>query len=195
MTTPPIISDEYRQLNIDLHRLDPTYGTTGRRYVSVLRELAWKYKAAHMLDYGCGKQDLAKALGNDFDVRSFDPAIAGLDAPPAPADLVACIDVLEHVEPEFLDNVLADLVRVTRIAAYFTIATLPSSKHLSDGRNCHRIINDKTWWLKRLEERFVCTHITSYDSCLQVIAKPIHSTSGDSSHYRAPPNHRFEDRT
>ena len=34
------------------------------------------YNAArYILDYGCGKQDLAKALGNEFEVRSFDPAL------------------------------------------------------------------------------------------------------------------------
>ena len=79
------------------------YGTTGRRYVDVVWRLARRFRAQSILDYGCGKQDLWSALNSEFDVRNFDPAISGLDGRPQPADFVACIDVLEHLEPEYLD--------------------------------------------------------------------------------------------
>jgi len=32
---------------------------------------------------------------------------------PRPADLVCCIDVLEHIEPDLVDNVILELARVT----------------------------------------------------------------------------------
>jgi hypothetical protein len=150
----PLLSAEYRQLNYDLHLREPTYGTTGRRYVDFVRQLARDYGARHLLDYGCGKQDLAKALGEEFDVRSFDPALPGLDQSPEPADLVACIDVLEHVEHPYLDRVLADLVRVTIKAALITIATRLALKTLADGTNCHRIVESPHWWLDRLAGYF-----------------------------------------
>lgn len=130
---PPLLSDEYRELNAELHRREPTYGTTGRRYVDLVRGLARKFNARHVLDYGCGKCDLSAALQSEFEIRNFDPALPGLDARPDPADVVACIDVLEHVEPEYLDNVLTDLKRLTLRAALFTIATRPALKLLADG--------------------------------------------------------------
>ena len=65
-----------------------------------------------------------------------------------------CIDVLEHVEPELIDNVLDDLQRVTSKKGYFTISCRPASKILKDGRNAHILIQPKEWWKKKLEPRF-----------------------------------------
>ena len=135
-----LLTEGYRQLNSELHRRDPHYGTTGRRYVEAIRSLALRHSVRTILDYGCGKRDLWKALYSEFDVRNFDPAIPEFAIPPEPADLVACIDVLEHVEPEFLETVLRDLARVTIKLAFFTIATRPAGKQLADGTNCHRIV-------------------------------------------------------
>jgi hypothetical protein len=163
-TRPALLSDAYRELNAELHRRDPNYGTTGRQHVETIRTLAKKYKARHILDYGCGKRDLWHALHDEFDVRNFDPTIQGLDAPPEPADFVACIDVLEHVEPDFLESVLADLARLTLDVSYITIATQPSLKHLADGTNCHRIVEAPTWWIRHLERHFCVTKILSQDT-------------------------------
>jgi len=170
-----LMSEEYRRLNAELHERVPSYGTTGRQYVDVIRRLARKHSARHILDYGCGKQDLAAALGREFEVRDFDPALPGLDASPAPADFVACIDVLEHVEPDFLENVLADLARVTLRVALLSIATRPSGKVLADGSNPHRIVERPPWWLARLENyfRLVKVEIPPSDNGLLVVAEPL----------------------
>jgi 2-polyprenyl-3-methyl-5-hydroxy-6-metoxy-1,4-benzoquinol methylase len=161
MDRPSILSKEYRDLNAELHRRDATYGTTGRRHLDLVRRLAEKYRARQILDYGCGKRDLWHALHHEFDVRNFDPALPEFELPPEPADLVTCIDVLEHVEPEFLDNVLSDLVRVTVKAALLTIATRPALKRLPDGTNCHRLIQPSSWWTNCLKQRF---HVASVQS-------------------------------
>jgi hypothetical protein len=73
---------------------------------------------------------------------------------PDPADIVACTDVLEHIEPECLEDVLADLRRVTKKMGFFTIATRPAKKFLSDGRNAHLIQQDARWWLEKLWAKF-----------------------------------------
>jgi len=62
--------------------------------------------------------------------------------------------VLEHIEPEFLDNVLDDLKRVTQAAIFCTIHTGPAVKTLSDGRNAHIIQQPMQWWLPKLWDRF-----------------------------------------
>ena len=39
---------------------------------------------------------------------------------PKEADLVCCIDVLEHIEPPYLKNVLQDLSKITNKIGFFT---------------------------------------------------------------------------
>lgn len=100
------------------------------------------------MDYGCGKRTLEEALG--FPIANYDPAVEGLDATNEPHDIVACTDVLEHIEPDLLVGVLADIRRCTKKAAFLLIATRPAKKYLEDGRNAHLIQRDAKWWLGRL---------------------------------------------
>lgn len=111
--------------------------------------------AHEILDYGCGKQRLKILLEpHGFLVRGYDPAIPGLDQPPQPCDYVACIDVLEHIEPELLIPVLKDLHRVTLKDGFFSLATTLSQRSLPDGTNTHRIVQPIEWWVERLGEFF-----------------------------------------
>ena len=71
-----------------------------------------------------------------------------------PCRFVACIDVLEHIEPHLLDNVLDDLKRVTAGVGVFTVNTGPAKKVLPDGRNAHLIQQPARWWLPKILERF-----------------------------------------
>lgn len=75
-------------------------------------------------------------------------------AQPAPAQFVACIDVLEHIEPELLENVLDDLQRVTANTGVFSVHTGPARKLLPDGRNAHLIQQPASWWLPKFMARF-----------------------------------------
>jgi hypothetical protein len=68
--------------------------------------------------------------------------------------MVCCIDVLEHIEPALLDNVLDDLKRVTQRIGVFTVCCEEAKKFLSDGRNAHLIVQPAEWWLPRIMERF-----------------------------------------
>lgn len=148
-----MISESYRQLNRKLHEERPDYGANGHRFAAPIKELANQFKTREILDYGCGKQSLGKAL-DAFNVLGYDPCIEGLDKPPEPADIVYCGDVLEHVEPEYLDSVLDDLKRVTKKAGIFVVHTYPAEKTLSDGRNAHLIQEYVEWWIPKIRERF-----------------------------------------
>ena len=114
-----------------------------------------------MLDYGAGKQSLANAMPW-VRIAGYDPAIPELSKPPMPADLVVCTDVLEHVEPECLEDVLDDLRRLTLKAAYLEIATREALKHLEDGRNAHLIVQPMEWWLPRIWQRFSLRSLERY---------------------------------
>jgi hypothetical protein len=68
--------------------------------------------------------------------------------------MVVCTDVLEHVEPEYLDNVLADIAGLTKQYAYFNISLMEAMKTLPDGRNAHLIVQPWQWWAEKLREYF-----------------------------------------
>lgn len=150
-----LISENYRALNRQLHADIPAYGdgrVTMRWYPQIV-SLASNLNAITILDYGCGKSNLGTALSHLM-VEGYDPAIAGKDDPPEPADLVVCLDVIEHIEPECVDNVLDDLLRCTIKGIFLTISTRPARKFLADGRNAHLSVHPPEWWLPKLMERW-----------------------------------------
>lgn len=143
----PCITEEYREINRKLHK-DPVYGSSGHVLAKDVLIACKQYQTLDVLDYGCGKRGLEGALG--FSIQNYDPCIEGFDAPPQPADIVACGDVLEHIEPECLDAVLADLYRLTKKCLVINVATRPARKILPDGRNAHLIQEGPSWWLPKL---------------------------------------------
>jgi hypothetical protein len=146
-----LISNEYKEQNRKLHDVYPEYGTTGAMWRDVVREES-NWGRMGILDYGCGKQTLSKSLGPAYRVTDFDPCIPGLDTPPAPHSFVVCGDVLEHIEPELLDNVLADLRRLCLVRGFFVVHIGPAMKILDDGRNAHLIQKPRAWWSMKLED-------------------------------------------
>jgi hypothetical protein len=152
-----LISDEYRRLQQELH-LDPDYGVASVAYAPLLAEIMQQLGTDELLDYGAGKgrlgQTLRQHIQGPFKVHHYDPAIAEWSASPAPCRLVACIDVLEHIEPQLLDNVLDDLQRVIAAVGILTVHTGPAIKMLPDGRNAHLTQQPAQWWLPKLMQRF-----------------------------------------
>lgn len=155
MTT---ITEEYRALNAELHRSRADYGRRGHRHAGRVMELLRKTGSTSVLDWACGKGTLAPALresGVTADVREYDPAIPGKDTPPEPAHILVCTDVLEHIEPDCLDDVLSELARLTLKIGHIVIATQPDrTKLLPDGRNPHLIVQTASWWKDRLSQYF-----------------------------------------
>jgi len=153
---PELISAEYRDLNRRLHNDNLAYGVGAGRHAETVTKLvkilAKKTEFVRVLDYGCGKGYLAKAL--PFPIDEYDPAVPGKEDSPRPADLVCCLDVLEHIEPDRLDFVLDDLRRCTKQLAFLVIHTGASKKFLSDGRNSHLIMEGEAFWRERLGKFF-----------------------------------------
>ena len=149
---PELITPEFRELNARLHREELAYGVGGAKHADTIKKLVAACKCESVLDYGCGKGYLAKSL--PFPIWEYDPAIPEKDASPRPADLVVCLDVLEHIEPDKLQFVLDDLRRCVKKVGYFTIHIGPAQKHYADGRNTHLIQQPPTWWEKKLNKFF-----------------------------------------
>lgn len=167
-----LISPEYCDQNRQLHESNPLYGTSSAVWAPKVRGLVESFGGKTVLDYGCGKGKLAAAL-TDIDVREYDPAIPGKDSEPSPADIVACTDVLEHIEPECLDEVLAHIRSLTGTVAFLNIATVPAIKTLPDGRNTHLLVKDEEWWHARIAPLFeIIEWKTHRDKEVNAVVKP-----------------------
>ena len=149
---PELISEEYRKLNAQLHQENLAYGVGAQRHVQTVLKLAEALKTKSILDYGAGKCLLGKGI--PWQIAEYDPAIPGKEESPKPADIVACLQVLEHVEPDKLLYVLDDLKRCVLQVGYFIIDTGPAQKKYANGQNTHLIQKDKAWWTKRLKKFF-----------------------------------------
>lgn len=165
-----LISEEYRAMNVALHESNIAYGVGGFRYADIVKSNAAKLNTTSILDYGCGKGLLAKAL--PFPIWEYDPAIPGKDAQPRPADLVVCTDVLEHVEPDKILYVLDDIRRCTKIAAFLVIHTGDSHKTLPDGRNSHILKRSFEWWLEQIDPFFIVTSDERIGPILSLVVAP-----------------------
>ena len=154
-----LISPEYVQQQKQMHNTYE-YGTASLTYAPMVAKVMNQNGVKTLLDYGAGRMNLLRAISDRklvdhaFEYIPYEPAHEKHCEPPAPAEMVACIDVLEHIEPDCLDAVLDDLKRVTQAIGFFTVATGPAAKLLPDGRNAHLIQEPPEWWLPKILARF-----------------------------------------
>lgn len=149
MNRRDLISDGYLKLQQQMHSERTDYGISGQKYWLEIATVMEMLGATELLDYGAGRQTLRESLPQ-YAVHPYDPAIAAIAGEPAPHDVVACTDVLEHIEEEKLDSVLRHIQGLSRRVVFFQVATRLASKSLPDGRNAHICIHPKEWWIPKL---------------------------------------------
>jgi 2-polyprenyl-3-methyl-5-hydroxy-6-metoxy-1,4-benzoquinol methylase len=171
VSKPELISTALRALNARLHRDNLAYGVGGGKHAPAILNLSIALKTTSILDYGCGKGYLAKAL--PFPIWEYDPAIPGKDACPRPADIVVCTDVLEHVEDGKVQYVLKDISRCLRRVGYLVIHLGPASKTYADGRNTHLTQRGQTWWEGKLAKFFHVATVIRRGPELHVVIAPL----------------------
>jgi hypothetical protein len=149
-----LISDGYLDEQKLLHE-QSAYGSRGYNWAYLVAGIAKVEGCASVLDYGCGKGTMGRTLRKSgVSVSDYDPAIKSASVPPAvAADLVTCVDVLEHIEPDCLDAVLNHIAACTRKILFVAISTRPAKRWLTDGRNTHLIVESGDWWRPKFEER------------------------------------------
>lgn len=151
-----LITPGYAEQQRLMHE-NPAYGAASVKFAKRARKLFEAKRPKSILDYGAGKCALRTAMGDigATTLTEYDPGVVGIDSPPAGKfDLVFCIDVLEHIEPECLDGVLDHIRELAGNVAFLTIHTGPAGKFLSDGRNAHLIQQPLDWWLAHIGKRF-----------------------------------------
>ena len=150
-----LITDSYKEQLVELHS-DRLWGGTGRKHSAMILEVAKEYECVTALDYGssnhrdCLKRHFHMKYPGQLLFYEYDPAIESKSGLPQPADMIVCTDVLEHIEPELLQNVLQHMSDCMLKCGYFVISTMEALSILSDGRNAHLIIKDKEWWKETL---------------------------------------------
>lgn len=155
-----LISDEYKKQLILMH--NKSFGS-GAEIKPELAKLIESGQVKTILDWGCGKGFLTTALRKKYPeciVYQYDPITFPNDLPDK-VDLIISSDVLEHVEPKQLKPTLRDLYTRATKYQYHYIACHPAKKHLPDGRNAHLIIEEPSWWarkIKNLNKDFGCTN-------------------------------------
>ena len=149
------ISEEYKEQLQLHHAANPSWGSEGSKFCD---EILAHLHGNTILDYGCGKGKLKAGMrssGPSVEVYEYDPGIPGKDIlPEGTFDLVVSRDVLEHVEPEYIDDVLSEIESKTEDGIWFMIHTRKAGAILPDGRNAHLIQEGLEWWTEKLEPYF-----------------------------------------
>jgi hypothetical protein len=166
-----VISKEYLDLQKELH-LRSDYGTASLGIAPEVKKIFEENKLTSISDYGAGKCNLQKKLIQlglkDFDYFPYDPVFPEYGSPKK-ADLVCCIDVLEHIEESFIENVINELRNITDKLAYFTIALKPAGKILKDGRNAHILLKSEDWWLNLIKSKFNFKEVNKHPKRLKLL--------------------------
>ena len=165
-----LITEEYRQMQADLHK-DAHYGIASVSYAPIVDLVIAHNQIKELLDYGAGKCRLKDSLTEYVKYYAYEPSNPELSETPEPRELVCCIDVLEHIEPDCLMDVLDDLQRLVIRFGLFTIHTGPAMKILPDGRNAHLTQEPWLWWQDKLEERFKIVRVLEMNQAIIVLVK------------------------
>lgn len=138
-------------------------GNPGKRPEVQRQVVMWlkKIKATTVLDAGCGRGDLGLYLRQSvFKVKGCDLADASkyckipfdqasiLEMPYTDDqfDAVVCVDVIEHLHPEDVDNAVREMLRVGK---HLIIHAACYESHHGPYRELHLTIETPDEWLKR----------------------------------------------
>lgn len=142
----------YQQMHADRY-----YGSSATElHLSTVAAAVRALKPPSILDFGCGRSDLAAHFWLDGArrIERYDPAIPSYKRmPEGQFGLVLCCDVMEHVPMASVDRVLAD-IRSKSNTALFTISLKLARAKLPDGRNAHVTLLTRSEWILWLEDAF-----------------------------------------
>lgn len=121
-----------------------------------------------VIDFGCGQGRLAEWLRDklDYKVLGIDFAANALEADipfrqanlwNLPDDIKGnfgvCCDVMEHIPPEKVDDVLANIARAVPTCV-FTISFVPDRMGALIGEKLHLTVQSQAWWMQQLNQHF-----------------------------------------
>ena len=152
-----MIRPEYVEL-LKQHRADnnPEWGGSAVRYAGgpVLGAIEKRPQVVSVLDFGAGMGTLgrfiaAAAPNRELEWCEYDPSVDGIDTlEDRQYDMIVSTDVLEHVEPDEIDDTLDWLNLHAKYTQVHHIACYDVPDRLPDGRSAHLIVESPEWWLR-----------------------------------------------
>ena len=157
-------TEGYAAMQVQMHEAgnygqwgDANLDFVGRAVVPVYQSVR---RTVTVLDYGAGSGALGDELERLFrevTVTRYDPFAPKWrgGAEPGIHDVVNCCDVMEHVEPQCVENTIKYIADRTRYIATFGIAIEEAEKLLPNGDNAHITLRSPQWWARKLQKHFV----------------------------------------
>lgn len=132
-----------------LHKDNPNYGWGAVHLLPEIAIFIDFLKPQSVLDFGCGKGNLVKALGErypDIKAYGYDPGMDGFDFMPVNrVDLVINTDVLEHIPENELPETIERISRLSN-NVFFYLNHGKSETLLQDGSSVHCTVKPKEWY-------------------------------------------------
>lgn len=166
MLRKQLISKYHLLQNQALHDRSRGYGEGSYKWAESIKGILFSYDIKTVLDYGCGEGNLEKEVFRKWlnkDRRptrhgilwyNYDPAIEKKSIIAMESyNLVVCTDVLEHIEPKKLDNVLKHIFSLADTFVFLVIALNKANKSYPDGVNTHLIIESPEWWIGKIRTK------------------------------------------
>lgn len=145
-------STEYQNILKAMHSGKQTWGVR-TEIPEKVRYCIEHYKIKSILDFGCAEGKVIAAIKEEYphlETYGYDPAYNTFM--PEKVDMIMSTDVLEHIEPEEIDNTITDLRNRAEIIQYHLIACHQAKKFLPDGRNAHLIQQTPDWWQRKFDQ-------------------------------------------
>lgn len=147
-----IITKEYQEQIKKMHNGEAKKIGYGVDPPTKLVELLSVNQCQTVLDFGCGRGMMMMELQKKFPNKTllgYDPGVEHHNYYPDKVDFIYSVDVIEHIEPAFLNEVLEKLFNTADLQ-YHNIACHPAKKKLPDGRNCHLTVESPIWWENKI---------------------------------------------
>lgn len=155
-----MIRQEYKDQLIETRKnwsSNREWGSTGDKYVGaqLVEFLSRRKDIQSVLDFGCGLGKLGEYVKDKLDRpiewHNYDPSIVHFSTEPKRSfDLIVSSDVMEHIEPQSLDETLTWIAEHATRSQFHAIACGPTTKTLPDGRDVHLIQQPIRWWQMQL---------------------------------------------
>lgn len=145
---------KYIEMYRILHKKNPKKfrGVSTEKHINEIKDLIKKTKTKTLLDFGCGKglqykkNKIHEKWGGIMPTL-YDPGWPDHDKKPDGMwDGVICIDVLEHIPENSIENVLTNIIKRATKFVFLNVSTRPAGVILPNGENAHCTIQEHHWW-------------------------------------------------
>src|SRR5262245_48758674 len=164
----------------------------GERLIEEFRKRVPFLGSESLIDCGCGTGRAAVKLSNlglrvtllDICEQALDPQVRNMNVPFVEAclwetpkvggfDWFYCTDVMEHIPPEHVEAVLANIRAMTSKGGFFQIAMFEEGFGDFIGETLHLTIKNENWWISKLLAHWAIDWIEVKDRRLIAICLPM----------------------